>query len=362
MRQVRVQRLFALGIIVAVSEIGITALSVEGQVSSVQTPTQLSQGSTFRFPPETAPECTANLDLGFAGIAISPDGRNLAAVIHQNVAQTDGSPRLTKYWNLINSRMIPLQIEGVLDDNQYSFYLLDGFAFTPDSKALIGAYGGHTFSSAKGGFIEGAVIKTWDSQTGKEIRSSQVDFDSGRNISGASISISSDSKTLAWYGTDHENSIASVKLWNLQTNNPIRTFTLSLPSKYFTLYASDSPISLDNQTFASLDNQTSRNQSTIKIFSLANGKLLRTIEASDNVTNIALSTDGKLLFGASQNGSINVWDTTTGQIIRTMNGSAVISFLRVTSDNKTLLSGANDGSIKLWNIVTGEAIRTICFE
>ncbi|NET46389.1 caspase family protein [Okeania sp. SIO2B3] len=183
------------------------------------------------------------------------------------------------------------------------------------------------------------TIKLWNLETGEVIRTFQ-----GHTEFVTSISISPDSQTLASSSFDN-----TIKLWNLETGELIRT-----------LQGHDQPvtsisISPDSQTLASgsFDN-------TIKLWNLETGKEIRTFQGhDDSVDSVSISPDGQTLASGSNDNTIKLWNLETGKEIRTLQGHTEwVSSVSFNPDGQTLASGSNDNTIKLWNLETGEEIRT----
>ncbi|MDZ8054630.1 MAG: protein kinase domain-containing protein [Aulosira sp. ZfuVER01] len=194
------------------------------------------------------------------------------------------------------------------------------------------------------------TIKLWNLETGELIRTltwRDFDFDFV-----TSIAISPDGKTLA-SGSFNK----TIKLWNLATGELIRTLT------GHSSYINSVAISPDGNTLAS-----GGKDKTIKLWNLATGELIRTLPVeryvntghSESVTSIAISPDGKTLASGSDDKTIKLWNLATGELIRTLTGhSSYVNSLAISPDSKTLASGSDDKTIKLWNLATGELIHTL---
>ncbi|MCC5644003.1 WD40 repeat domain-containing protein [Nostoc sp. CHAB 5824] len=172
----------------------------------------------------------------------------------------------------------------------------------------------------------------------------------GHNGSVNSVSFSPDGKTLASGSGDK-----TIKLWNVETGQLIRTLT---GHNNAVVSVSFSP---DGKTLASGSGNTSHSSSsgdkTIKLWNVETGQLIRTLTGHNNTVNsVSFSPDGKTLVSGSDDDTIKFWDVKTGKLTRTLKEPvASVSF---SPDGKTLVSGSIE-TIKLWNVNTGKVIRIL---
>lgn len=90
----------------------------------------------------------------------------------------------------------------------------------------------------------------------------------------------------------------------------------------------------------------------IKVWSLLDGKPIRTLEGHTRAVRTLQMDDTKLVSGAMDN-TLKIWSHHTGQCIRTLEGhTAGIAHLHF--DSRLLASGSVDGMVKIWNFKTGE--------
>lgn len=75
---------------------------------------------------------------------------------------------------------------------------------------------------------------------------------------------------------------------------------------------------------------------------------------------VALSQDGQMLAGGTDDGKIMLWDLGRGEQIKTFEGHTDwIKSVAFSPDGKILASVSTDKTLKLWNVESGQEIRTL---
>jgi WD40 repeat protein len=100
--------------------------------------------------------------------------------------------------------------------------------------------------------------------------------------------------------------------------------------------------------------------STVKIWDLSNGLLLRTLYGhSGKVNAVAISPDGQWIASAAEDFQVRLWEIATGNqafsLAGHQNSPTAVAFSR---DGRTLVSAAID-SVRIWDVATGREVRTI---
>lgn len=99
---------------------------------------------------------------------------------------------------------------------------------------------------------------------------------------------------------------------------------------------------------------------TVKLWDVATGAELCTLEVETAAYSVAFSPDGKLLAAGLGNGTVKLWDVTCRKEIRAFEGhTGRVLSVAFSPDNKLLASGSGEGMVKLWHVVSGEEVRAI---
>jgi WD40 repeat protein len=108
---------------------------------------------------------------------------------------------------------------------------------------------------------------------------------------------------------------------------------------------------------------TSSLDETVKIWSLPQGKELRTIRGHlDQVNNLSFSGDNKNIATGSNDRLIKVWDVETGKELYTLAGhTAEVMGVYYSQDENSayIASGSMDGTVKLWDVEFQSEVKTL---
>jgi len=158
------------------------------------------------------------------------------------------------------------------------------------------------------------------------------------------MSISSDSKILVSVSVDK-----SIKIWYLYARKETQTITSS--TKEITA------IEINPQaTFLAIGSL----EKNLRIRSLTDGKLIKSISVNSAVKSIAFSPNGELLAVGEFNHTIEIYIVETREKIGILVGhSDVVYRLIFSRDGQQIISASWDQTIKVWSVNTQQLIRTL---
>ncbi|OAB57660.1 hypothetical protein AY600_00655 [Phormidium willei BDU 130791] len=182
------------------------------------------------------------------------------------------------------------------------------------------------------------TIRVWDSQSGKEIQRL-----AGNTSTVASLSFSPDGQRIVSGSQD-----GIIKLWELETGNVIHR--IEAHSRGMT--------GLDFSSTGDFIVSGSRN-STAKIWDSETGEIIKTFRSDNNIFEISLSPDEKILATAGYWG-IDLWDLETGDKLKTFDGNtSPIYSVDFSRDGKLIAAGDYNTNVTLWDVETGSKIQTL---
>jgi WD40 repeat protein len=99
----------------------------------------------------------------------------------------------------------------------------------------------------------------------------------------------------------------------------------------------------------------------VKLWNVADGRLIRTISHPQQVTAVTFTPDGRRLLTVA--GTIRTWDAETGRLIHNFEESSrTTAVLAVSSDGLRVVTGSDDAAAREWDIASGRRIKDYVHE
>jgi WD40 repeat protein len=170
---------------------------------------------------------------------------------------------------------------------------------------------------------------------------------------------------------EHTNTVLAIE-WldkeTLVTGSADRTIRVWSLNGYETKLTINAPVNNEvncllifNTTMQVVVVAAGLDQGNISIYSLKDGRLIRTFRAHAGEVDdlVRLMGSGNLVASSGKDRAIKIWDLTSGACKLTLLGhtAEVMGLKQISS--QILASGSFDGTVKLWNLSTGKLIRTL---
>lgn len=289
---------------------------------------------------------------GINCLAFSPGNKNKAPLL------ASGSRGETKLWDLNKGELIctfselPWSKSGLVDE-------INALAFSPDGQILVSGGADSTIKiwhvgardlidilHKHNGMVRGVAcspdnrmiftggddrrILYWDLQSRKVHSSFSLD-----DTNAHALVLSQDGKTLV------TGSYRKIKIWRLEGEETLLQNSFSAHSHIVSCLC----LSNDSKILIS----GSRDQS-IKVWNLETNEQIRTLKGhSEGVCAIALSPDGEIIASGSADKTIKLWHLDSGELLATFIGHTnSVTGLTFTTSGEILVSASLDKTIKIW--------------
>lgn len=247
-----------------------------------------------------------------SGAAFSPDGRILV---------TSGSIATAHLWDTSTGTAI--------GDLRGHTAPLNAVAFSRDGKLIISSGDDHT-------------ARIWDVAT---LSTTQILTGNEDEVLWASFS--PDSTLAVTAGKDK-----SVRLWDVRTGQELYNFEGHARQVRRAIFSPDGKLIASST-------QDQRDKG-IRIWDVAQRKLLRFIETPATVLGLDFSPDGKMLVAGDSDSTMRLWDVESGAEIRHQEGhTKKVTAVAYSPDGKVIATAGSDEEVHLWNPKTGTELQVI---
>jgi WD40 repeat protein len=323
---------------------------------------QLSNGELIHQYEDKVDEAT--------GIAMSPDGKNLARASEHDVkvfetstgkligtieSEQDGSfhriifapdgesvivtsdNNTAFYWDYLSGKKTK-SFTGFLNDRDRGGLMYDPNFVWESAIAKYIRFKNNLLISADGKTLLkgkfGTKVKQWDIASGKTV----MTF-TGHSKAALCYALSHDGKKLLTGGGD-----GKIILWDMKTGDSIKSIKTYREPIFDIHFSADETQCLSSSWDA-----------TMKIHDLNTGKLLNYFEFETYAAYNAVFDPKELYIATARlDNSLQLWEPETRTPVRTFIGHTdIISSIQFSPDGKTLISASWDGSIRFWNAGSG---------
>jgi WD40 repeat protein/serine/threonine protein kinase len=198
-------------------------------------------------------------------------------------------------------------------------------------------------------------IKKWDIDQYAEIRVLQSQLLNGHTNSVLSAEFSQDGKQVVTASQD-----STARIWDVASGAQGKSL-----SEGHAFLVSSAVLFPNGRTMA-----TSAADNTTVLWDILEGTQLRVLKGTGRNAALTITSDGRWLItgsdrkdenGADDGSSVRIWDTETGELVVELsdeeNGHLnEVTAVAVSSDGTRVLSGDSRGRVKLWNWKTGELL------
>ena len=203
--------------------------------------------------------------------------------------------------------------------------------YSPDGKTLISG-------------SSDCIIYMWNVKSGKILRELR-----GHTAPVTSLSISSDGKYLASSAGFPKSKDDTIRIWDIQTGDLIRTIHNNSWSVYH--------VAFNHKTEQFVSATEGR---LVCIWDTIHAMFPRALQAHTwPVYSAVFSPDGNIIVSAAADNTIRIWDSSTGEVLRTLlDHLGVVNSVAFCPDGKYFVSASDDKTVRIWNTLTGELLQT----
>lgn len=189
------------------------------------------------------------------------------------------------------------------------------------------------------------TAKTWDANTGAEL----LQFREGHEFTTATAVFFPDGKRLLTTAIDN-----TTRIWDVATGSELAKLRLQ-----GTGLRGAAAVSHDGRWIVTGSQRPHDNEAwAAKLWNVADGRLVHELKGhKTEVSAVAFSPDGRLVFSGDRNGRGILWDRETGQQLATLWEDDQINAAAFLPGGQRLLTASNYNAVRQWQIPAGTEIK-----
>ncbi|GIW82316.1 MAG: hypothetical protein KatS3mg105_4123 [Gemmatales bacterium] len=309
----------------------ISAVVAAKQFLRMQKNRLLPVGECYRF------EVEGN---GVAAVAVSPDGKHLAAASNDriwvwNLDRRELRQRIDGHTSPINALAFHVDGDQILSTSQAGrlmVHTLDGRLISRQRIREVQAIALHRdgesiFTANADGSVRQILLRD-----GSRLRR----FD-GHEKRVTSLAVSADGRWLLSGSWDH-----TVRLWDIDKCGEVHRFESSLT------FFEDVALSGDGKTAVAVGTDY-----LLHVWDLTTGQRRQPLEGHGNrIAAVALSRDGQRAVTAGADATVRLWDLASGVPLYLFSGHTdAVTCVAFSPDNDFAFSGSADGTVRCWKLI-----------
>jgi WD40 repeat protein/tRNA A-37 threonylcarbamoyl transferase component Bud32 len=191
------------------------------------------------------------------------------------------------------------------------------------------------------------LVRVWETASGKLAITL-----TGHEDEVNSVAFSRDGKHIVSASFDN-----TIKVWDAVTGELTRTTRAAGPVMAVSPDGKQIVGGLCDRRVGPFDGWTVK---PLKVWDLASGRELLSIEGAKGASQLAYSSDGKWIVSNDLNNEAKVWDAASGNELLTLRGhTGRVESATFTPDRKRIATCGNDGTVKFWDAISGQETLTL---
>jgi WD40 repeat protein len=183
------------------------------------------------------------------------------------------------------------------------------------------------------------IARLWDAATGELVRSFE-----GHTAGIGRVAFSPNGALLATASDD-----GTARLWDV-ASGAWRELRHTAGDGNYVYNLAFSP---DGTRLATASYETAP---TLKLWDVASGAELRTIDGTGELWSVAWSPDGAWIAAGGEDGLAHIWDATSGDELMTMRHQLAVKFVAFSPDGTWLATAGDDKMVKVWDAQDGREL------